>query len=411
MMSILKVFRKNHQYKGYVLSLILSIGFLIFNFENDWPLIQKTGLHAPGYADLYSVLLATTCSSSGYFPWQNLAGDCQVYWYGNIILVLSQFIHFSTSWTPSIATVLISATLIGLLSILSPQKKQITYLIFTTLVIWSPSIHLLFERANLDTAMFLLVLISAYFASRKLYFSSILILAMATLMKFYTLPLLWIVVYLSRKSSLFTVYFLTTLLVTFDVVIEYARLTNFNMSLTFDGIAQFGASELDLYFGLIGIKLPELFWLLLGNLLTLAGALLIVALRSRGKFLQVLVKKNRLNFRGTVALFSAIVFLFCYASGKNYDYRLIFMVSFIITAEELIKLSSKFLIAWRVYAIAMLWFNFVMYSLTNVIPGYVIVLIQLFGDMLIGVFASILVALLLETLISWYLSMNQIKES
>lgn len=401
-MSNIKFNQKSNRFFGYSLLILLNTLILSFNFRNNWPLIQKTGLHAPGYADMKSVLLAAGCSRNGYFPWENLAGDCVAYWYGNVILILSQIIHFSTSWTEPISEFLIVIALLGLISILSSLNSHIKYFLFATLIIWSPPVHLLFERGNLDIAMFLLVLAAAYFASKKLFFSSMLVLTVATLMKFYTLPLMWIVAYLSRRSQYFVAYFLITLLVTFDVVIEYARLTNFNMAISYDGIAQFGASELELYFDLIGIELPEVFWLVFVNLFTIAAAFLLVILRSRGRFKELVVKKNELSYRSAVAIFSVAIFLFCFISGKNYDYRLIFLVSFILTVDEIIVLPNKYLIAWKGFGIAMLWFTFFMYSFTNIIPGYLIVLFQLIGDVLIVVFASIVVALILETIISWY---------
>lgn len=188
--------------------------------------------------------------------------------------------------------------------------------------IFSPGTYLLFERGNLDLVIFLLIVLAALLLGRGAFMPSYFVAVFATLLKFYALPLVIFVSFLSTSLKQRTLTVVMSVLTIAWVVVDYSR----GHILPVYGPVQFGYPVLDHYFEWFGLSLqplPSLIGFLAPWLIW--GVLVLIERRS-GKGFRADLSKSISNLQGDYAfLFTAITFCAMFFVGLSFDYRLIFL--------------------------------------------------------------------------------------
>ena len=260
-------------------------------------------------------------------------GECSGYIYGSTLLRILSFLNFSTTASQVVGYFLM---MILALAISYKMNSFDNYRAdpFIILIVLSPPILLLAERANFDILILALVMLAALLFGRNYHFCALLPLALATLLKFYTLPLFLIFFLLNnskrRKLTTFLITALVTSRVFFDLeLIKSSWPTGFSW--------KFGVSIWTRYLTQLNISDPGE---LMNNLSGLLIFFVIFALTI------VVLKKMKVSTspeqRGSKhdRVFFYMLFgahLTCFSLGMSFDYRLVF---FAISSIVYLKVFS-----------------------------------------------------------------------
>jgi hypothetical protein len=309
-----------------LISLILFSNLITYlNYLLDWPLVRLANQRVPNFIDLKAVLLSIECAKSAD-PIRSLDSiylTCN-YIYGSPLLFFGKYLGLNSSNTSFYAWLLliITSSLIGVITHISISNFKKALLV-VNLVICSPAISLLFERANIDVIIFTLVILSAWFYAKKQIFLSLAIIFIVTLSKFYTIFLLLILIFLHMNKKNYYALIPITALTTAIVILDLARIEKFPAR----GLGQFGTGVFYWYFDEIGFHIDKAIWILIGIGVTLSITYLLTKVPQD----YVPALSSKFNFRSSreseIAFgWSSLIFLSCFLVGFNYDYRLVFLV-------------------------------------------------------------------------------------
>jgi hypothetical protein len=163
---------------------------------------------------------------------------------------------------------------------------------------------------------------SAALLFRRIYLPAFFVLLFATLLKFYTVPLLVLVSVLAKRVRDRVLTAILTAVALVWVVFDYSR----GPILHVYGPLQFGYPVLDHYFEWLGISaqfLPSLIGLVAP---WLVWTLLVLIERRAGNLYQTKLRQSIGALQEDYAfLFTAVTFCAMFFVGLNYDYRLIFL--------------------------------------------------------------------------------------
>jgi hypothetical protein len=191
-----------------------------------------------------------------------------------------------------------------------------------SLAFFSPGAHLLFERGNLDLQIFVLVVAAAAFLAKGRYFPAYFILLFATLLKFYTLPVLVLVSLFAKNTKQRILTAVLTFLTCIWIIADFSR----GSILHVYGPLQFGYPVLDHYFVWLGISLP-----MIPNLIgflapLLVWALLVLTERKAGNGYRTRLNQSINALQGDYAfIFTALTLCAMFFVALSYDYRLVFL--------------------------------------------------------------------------------------
>lgn len=355
--------------------------------------MHSAGIHAHGFADMYSILKAASCSSFGIAPWENYQGPCGSFIYGNLLLAFLVALKLPLSATPIIAIIINYFVLVIIVQLSNPMRGGLNSSFILLAALFSPGLNLLFERGNIDAEIFIMVILAIFAMVRGKRTLAFILIALSALLKFYTLPLIWLMYLLSRskKSS----HLLISIGTSIWVILEVMRIGHFAEP----DVVQFGASIYGVYARYVGINLPSIYWVILGNLLT--GIIVAVALSKKAKkYLQIEIEDIVPNVRMYVYIFCSIIFLICFAIGNNYDYRLIFFAGVALTFDSIFILRSKQKIVLLVIFTLGLLCSSLVFGKTLVQMGFkgIAAAIQLIGDLSLTIAAALVIYSLLQIL-------------
>ena len=284
--------------------------------------------------DLSSVLRAATCYPVlGERIYNEQGGSGCEYVYGRTLLNFLNLVHLRGSAT-FISGTLLMITFLALLihfSFFYLPTKPVTSLV-SVFALCSPPVILLLERGNIDIVIFLLLFAAFHlFASGKGLFSFLLIL-LASLFKFYTLPILLILIFKTTNKWLCLIKVVATLIAGY-IVLKDVTLINQGHGVPEPTQLAFGAP-------LFGLELNHwahatLTWnesLFLGWVIQIGIALLVINRKllinlSYSDFMNEIGRQRSLNH---LLLFFNTVYLTSWALGMNYDYRLVYLIPLII---------------------------------------------------------------------------------
>jgi hypothetical protein len=354
---------------------------------------------------------STNCSVNVAFPhlfsvFSQIDSTCPGFSYGATLLILLSV--FPIAWEyyiPAAITVGLIAVFVLGCFLASAYRLNFWQKVLVCLAFFSPGTYLLFERGNLDLVIFVLIVLAAALLGNGGFLSGFFVIIFATLLKFYTLPLVLLVALLSKNSR---ERFVTTVfsLLTFTwVLIDFNR----GPGLPEYGTVQFGYPVLGHYFewldisvqplpSLIGFLAPWLVW-----------ALLVLFGRRAGKGFETRLTQSISNLQNDYAfLLTAVVFCAMFFVGLSFDYRLIFLALAGVSLILKSSFSRKIEIALWVSLFIALWgsgaiggkFMFIPDAIKPVLIGG----FQLAGDLAVFLWVGILLyfgALVVASKIGW----------
>ena len=387
----------NKNIKNIIAYILYSNVLTYLNYLMDWPLVRLANLRVPNFIDLKAVLLSIECAKSAdpSSSLDSIFTTCN-YIYGSPLLFFGKYLGLNSVNTGFYAWLLlvISSSLIGLFTYLSISNFKKS-LIVVSLIICSPALSLLFERANIDVMIFILVILSAWLYARKQFVISIAIIFIVTLLKFYTLFLLLILIYFHISKKNYYVLIPITAITALNVIFDLARIEKVPAG----GRAQFGTGVFFWYFDAVGIHIDKAIWILIGIVITLTVTYLLMKVPQD----YVSILSYKFNFRSSstseVAIgWSSIIFLSCFLVGFNYDYRLVFLAFGGLLLFQANNSTYKFL--WEIMYCIALWGS-IGFGLTfnglNHKTEIVFAFFQLIGDISALLIASYLLAYFLRS--------------
>lgn len=308
-------------------TLTLSIFLLFFYLYQDfssWPLINYVNAQGPFiYVDTHTVLYYASCFSQIGNAVFAEGATCAGWTYGSGILRVLNFTGATQVHVNLIGhffTYSIVFTFIYYLY-LARAVKLAQIALFLGFI--SPPIWLIMERANFDTLIYLMVLVSAVLFIKNLETLSVSILLLSAMFKFYTLPLLVIPFLLSKKFSTKLSSALALFIGLCLILLDFSKMTGVIIQA---GNNHFGMKIIGNYLGKIGINLNNYISYILGSFLFLICVVFFLhTLRKREPVvLQMQLFSEPIN---TIFIFMSSTFLLCFVVGLNVDYRLIFYIA------------------------------------------------------------------------------------
>jgi len=331
-----------------------------------------------GFGDILYVLERADCLplSMETLYSERTNNVCTGYIYGSTLLRVLNFLGIGQS-----ALIPIGYTLFAIVGFFylkaTKNSKNIFQVVLYLSLFFSPPMILLFERANLDSLILILVTIYATLVVRKHFLGAFFLAALASLFKFYTIPLLFVAIFGAKKFFRFPLIIMS-LLVSIQVLLDIEKIPQ----LPWDAQNMFGnivwgeyllyllkgsGTHANFFFStILGLGILSTIWCLLKRKLTVVEYWTYIGSRDQIFFLVYLS-----------------MYLACFFIGLSVDYRLVFLLFAFIYFEKTIKLKASIKFLTR----SCILFTF--YS------SYNLAFLQPLGDLAQMVFIAIL-AILME---------------
>jgi hypothetical protein len=347
----------------------LTFLFLVLCNSFHWPNVNAWGLGNKDFPDLEATLSFVNCFEDFGLKIYSVPDpmECSNYVYGIPLVATARIfgIHqISISILGHIFLAMLAFVFAYFLSISKIRlRSAVVAMVFLVL---TPPISLLAQRGNIDILIAFLILVGIKASQNGLRPIGFFLIATTALIKFYTLPLL--LVLLLQKQFRKPVYISSGLIVLFGVV------ANFSLIRTLPSNGNYGAfGNRGIYFylqdaQLFSIDTPRILGDLVGLVLLMSVifTLALVDFRFKRVF-------KGLKVDGDIDVQNAflIVGITCYLFGMNYDYRLIYLILPMLVFKERNLFSDKILKYFLILTVAWTSFNASLF-------------VQLVGDIVIG---------------------------
>jgi hypothetical protein len=312
----------NKQLKKIWAPLMLVYGTFVFMQITTWIPLRYWKIWGGGnFVDSGQILRWADCYGDiGNLIFES-TGVCSGYLYGSTLVRILSFFSLSPTNTQVLGYVfmLLLATAISF-SLYSVNSNPARLFLFS--IVFSPPILLLAERGNFDIVMAFLVITASILYSKNYQILALLPLALATLLKFYTLPLFLLFLILNQKKKQRIVTILVGAIVSTRVFLDL-KLIKSSFPSEFSG--QFGASIWSRYFKQLNVQ--DL-GVLVNNVSGLAILIVVIVLTLVVlKRLKMLSPEPTAVHRNERVLFYSLfsTHVSCYLFGMSIDYRLIFL--------------------------------------------------------------------------------------
>ena len=309
--------------KPLFVSSMYFIFFVVMQLTN-WRPVKYWGLRGDGtnFIDSKQVINWTECYKEVGDQIFASSGNCSGYIYGKVIPLF--FSNFPGSENLSNAVGYFFLLLISLvLGSVTSHLQSFSIKALALAIFLSPPVLLLVERGNFDSLMVSLLFAGALLYRKKKYLLSFSALALSALVKFYTLPVLLVFLFRSKKRNailLFIPAFVLTLLVT---VYEMSLIKSKFPS---DSTYKFGMSIWVRY--LPEDRIPfnvSLLANLVGISVLIFISLFVIACYKSKFFITKYSESNQFTQNAIIFNFFFITHAACFFGGMSYDYRLIFL--------------------------------------------------------------------------------------
>jgi len=323
-MKSLNLVKHKHLFdKTWFMALVYFSFFLVMQLTN-WRPVKYWGLRGEGtnFIDTEQVLAWTQCYKKVGDQIFQAEGYCSGYIYGKIIPVLFTVIPESDYLVSLVGYLFLIAVAIVLGTTTASLKNQ-NMKIFSIVIFISPPILLLVERGNFDSVMLGLVFLAAILFSKKHKILSFIAIAVASLVKFYTFPVLLFFLFDFQKKKVNYIYLPGFIFVLF---LLYEEIRAIKSSFPSDSTYKFGMSIWVRYLPADRIPfnidlLANLFGILI---LAIVGVAILSVYKSK-----LLPRNNpkseQQNLHTNIFIFLFFCHLVCFFTGMSYDYRLVFL--------------------------------------------------------------------------------------
>jgi hypothetical protein len=312
-------------------TLPLLLNFIVaLNAFLNWPIVKLSGIkQAFDYGDLRIILRAADCYPDyGAEIYLETTGSC-VYNYGQPLIWTIRTLHLDESHTDilGIFLFLLTTTCFSFLMRMVLGAMSVKQIVFICLLFCSPPVMLLFERGNIDSLIFSFLCVAIIASHKKRFTIQYLFIALTSLYKFYTLPVLYFLLIQTKgypKIKQLT-FLVTTILISL-MVFHDVRSTLNGFSIPNPMFYAYGSSKVGFGIGAIfGIEVSKIGELIIGLLVTFTLLVFARLLSRKVEKFPTFVATLSAKQRNTVILLSQ-VFLITWFSGMNYIYRLVLVI-------------------------------------------------------------------------------------
>jgi hypothetical protein len=250
--------------------------------------------------------------------------------------------------------------------------------------------------------MFFLVFAACLLALKSFNFWAILLIALATLIKFYTAPLLIAMILMSKSKKIRLFAISVCLIVLPTIVSDYFKIKDIPQGWFVSFGANFIGQYVNTFIKKFSLDLPIIelvFMYILGLTFFVLSVLLVAKFSDLHKNGLDSVFKNEIGkeYSEKVLLFFGSVFISTYLFGMSYDFRLIFAavsglalmsLTPVGVSQKLIQ-GSLIIGLWSTFS-----FGVQIYPTVTIAPSFV--LIQFIGDLALGIFSAFLALKLIQ---------------
>jgi hypothetical protein len=363
---------------------LTSITFLFLVVCNslNWPNIKIWGLGAREFLDLEATMNFVDCYEkfgSQIYSVPN-GVNCSNYVYGFLLVAVGDLFginHIPTRILGFISLAILAYVIAYFLSAL--KVKYVLTLVIMLVLVLSPPVSLLAQRANIDILIAFLTILGFHAIRHKFNVIGFFLITLTVFIKFYTLLLLFLLLF--QKPFRKPIYFLLTLVIVISTVVNFSLIK----SLPSDGVyAAFGNRSIYYYLQdaqLLQANAPNILGDLSGLILVITVVVALLAVDSRFKNIF-----SGLNVDKSLGAPNAFLYigLSCYMLGMSYDYRLVyFLLPMLLFQTRIVVLDGIFKYFF-IIAVAYTSFNGMYF-------------VQLVGDILIGLLTSFLLFLFVRS--------------
>lgn len=383
--------------RAFFFNISVASFYALLHFSEWWPIsVQKMG-GGHNFIDTKAVLKSAECARNVEQSLSTISSTCN-YQYGSFLLKLINLLHIHPEDTRLIgytfmAAILLMTGFLGSRNLQSRRALLVSFLISISTGTW-----LLIERGNFDVLIVVLLGLATLFLGSRLAPLGIILLGVSALMKFYTLPLLFVYVLITRKKSLQI----------FSAVIALSVLPIIMVDLThLQGLARptfvaFGlplpGHWLNFLLGQLNISflIPEFWSYILGFALVVSVWLFIKVLLGNSMPVVSIFHPAIKSWVSRSFLFFASTYVLCFLLGTNYDYRLIYLTFalLLINSFEPRLLNGYFIFI----SLSALYFTYFFFGFT----GYIPLLIALIGNISQTILAVYFLRIILVSILSQF---------
>lgn len=367
----------------------IIFGVYILQIPLEWPIVRFTGNKASvHFLDTQQTIDQLICrkeaAMKGDLPLREECG----FVYGNFLVKIIPLSLLKTNLTILLGLTFIlmfAAVYAHFLASVSEEVPLLQKFIYL-LIVFSPPNMLLLERGNFEVLMFALLFGIALALYRRRFFSSFLLVTIASLIKFYPIALFFLVFVNHRR---FFIKALTIFGSTLTCVVVFKDILSNSIEFPKPTSGMFGNLALSNYLRMLGLNVDQSTGYLIGIIFLLALAY--AFFKSELELFRLM--SRRITYLNTqtkiVALYKVflLAFVSCYFAASNIDYRLYLLQLAGICAIALFSNSEK--------NRGLLLGSLLIISWTSAISGFT----QFIGDC----FILFWLVMLLRTALPWLL--------
>lgn len=340
------------KYLTHSLMFLLTV-FYAFNDLNKWSIMKLLGAQGPIlYVDSSTVLYYSRCFESiGVKVYLN-GETCSNWNYSTSLLRLLGILELQNTNEQLIGRVFTYFLLLSFCVLLYLLRGHSFVQLTLFLGLISPPVWLLIERGNFDSAIYLIIFLSALTYALGYKKFSIMFISLSSILKFYTLPLLFCTLIKSRgfQLKMFSsiTFLLSVLLIAFDL-----QLLDKN-NIIQAGNNHFGLKIIGNYLGKLGLEIDLPAQYLLSSFLFFLSIVFAYLMVLKFPFVQL--NNSNLSQLKILYGFNFVVFISMYLTGLSVDYKLIFAMA---TAPFLMIHSQyKFRFLVSLLFLVSVWFTY-----------------------------------------------------
>jgi len=296
--------------------------FYLANFFNDWPFLRiGDAWFNRLFDDTYQVLKSAECYSKiGRLVYEQ--STCGNFVYGSLLLYLLALFKIFSSSTLVLGMVFmfINILIFAFFTFLIQIKMGWKSGLLAILISISPPFHYLLERGNFDTLILLLLLLSSLFFNFGRFKIVLLFLSLASLFKFYTLPVLLIFIFLiiQKRIKYFSFYVFIAVIVNIYTLRDLMQVRELISNSAGGYGGTFGAKSFLLYMRHYSSFFDMNFWVYIYYAL-----ILLMFIYMFYKYKYTIHEKNfHLNIPLSICYIFGVQIIFIFFTFMSNDYRL-----------------------------------------------------------------------------------------
>jgi hypothetical protein len=347
----------------------------------NWWVLRIIGMKGVKlFEDTYTVITASHCYKLIGFNVYNknqVNPDC-FYPYGHKLLDLVNLLNLNNENLTLYGFTQIALIFVCLGSMLVKYGPALRNNILQMLVIVSPPTWLLYERANIDGAVFFILVLSGVLFNSKYRVFSFILVSISVLMKFYTFPILFLFLWKENLRILRILYSFSTVFILISIALDIKR-----RELVQPGSLSFGVPIFQFWLNTISKNIfysHVIFSPLIGAIF---GYMFLISCIFSSKLFFLKHWSRHISYISerkfsVVFLLCALTFISCFIAGTNYDYRLIFLIGCSIILIGVLDLKEPSGIILALLLLLSSWLTIFPFGLT----GKEFLLLQWVGNLI-----------------------------